>query len=151
MCTPRGFMGWSLTPGTGRRERVHVPKGNIATLKIIPFVARSATKVGGGGNRGAPQGALLLPLLFPDVPGRGGPDLAASPGLGVSPSFPLPGTSGRYPGRPGAGAPGCSLTPTPQSQVPTCTMIVRARGWTRTAGCVPAAPLPLRRTTSDNV
>ena len=52
-------------------------------------------------------GALLLPLLFPDVLEPGVPDLAVSPGLGVSPSFPLLETSGRYPGCP----PGPGLLP----------------------------------------
>ena len=48
-------MGWSLTLGTWRRKRVPVPKENIITLKIAPFAAPSATKVGERDPRGTPQ------------------------------------------------------------------------------------------------
>ena len=48
-------MGWSLTPGTWRRERLPVPKENITTRKIAPFAAPSATKVGERDPRGTPQ------------------------------------------------------------------------------------------------
>lgn len=79
-----------MTSGTGRKETVCVPRENTATLKIIPFAVRSVTKVGGSGNSDLRYGALLLPLLFPNVLELGVlVPKSASPGLGFSSSFPV--------------------------------------------------------------
>ena len=103
MCTPQGFTGWSLTLGTWRRRRVPVPKENITTLKIAPFAAPSATKVGERDPRGTPQsGGPASSFAFSRCSRTW---LGCLSWSGASPSFPLLGILGTcpgYPPRPGA-------------------------------------------------